>query len=268
MFNDDGASGEKSLTLECAVRTDVGLIRARNEDAAWADAGRGWLLLADGMGGYSSGDLASALAVSYAQNRLRRDAAMCDEARCSNRAGLLVAGIADANAAIRAIVAQSAGKDMMGSTFVGALLEPDEVVYAYIGDSRLYVLRAGALTRLSCDHTLVQELVDAGRLSPDAAQVHPSRGLLTRGLGIQNDVEPGTGTHALQAEDRLLLCTDGLTDMVDEDEIAVLLGAPAPVEEVAVSLIEAAKTGGGRDNITVIVAWFAAQAQDCGGGRC
>ncbi|MDR0634982.1 MAG: protein phosphatase 2C domain-containing protein [Azoarcus sp.] len=244
--------------LECAARTDIGLVRERNEDAVWVDPGRGWLLLADGMGGYRSGDLASALAVSYALNRLRRDAEKSVDGKNGDRAGLLAASIADANAAIRSAVAQSLGNDMMGSTFVGALLRPDEVVYAHVGDSRLYLLRAGALTQLSRDHTMVQEFVDAGRLSSSMAQNHPYRGLLTRGLGIEDDVEPDTGTRALEAEDRLLLCSDGLTDMVDEAEIAVLLGARAPAAEVAASLVDAARAGGGRDNISVIVAWFVA----------
>ncbi|MDR1229280.1 MAG: protein phosphatase 2C domain-containing protein [Azoarcus sp.] len=257
MPNSGKAFGERGRTLECAVRTDVGLVRERNEDTVWADAGRGWLLLADGMGGYHSGDLASALAVNHVLESLRRDAAKNEDDRCHDRAWLLAAGIVDANIAIRTIAAQSFGSDVMGATFVGALLGPDEVVYAHIGDSRLYLLRAGVLMQLSRDHTMAQEFVDAGRLSADAAQTLPWRGLLTRGLGIQDDVEPGTGVCALQADDRLLLCSDGLTDMVGEDEIAALLGAPAPAEDVAASLIDAAKAGGGRDNISVIVAWFA-----------
>ncbi|MDR2092887.1 MAG: protein phosphatase 2C domain-containing protein [Azoarcus sp.] len=260
MPNNDGASGEAGLALECAVRTDIGLVRERNEDTAWADPERGWLLLADGMGGYHSGDLASALAVNYVLDNLRLDAAKSAVDRCYDRAWLLAAGIADANTAIRTIASQSFDNEVMGATFVGALLAPNEVAYAHIGDSRLYLLRDGVLTRLSHDHTMVQEYVDAGRLSADMAQTLSWRGLLTRGLGIQDDVEPGTGTCALQPDDRLLLCSDGLTDMADEDEIAMLLGAPATAEEVAASLVEAAKAGGGRDNISVIVAWFAGRA--------
>ncbi|MDR3214357.1 MAG: protein phosphatase 2C domain-containing protein [Azoarcus sp.] len=247
----------RTPVLECAARTDVGLVRARNEDSVWVDAERGWLLLADGMGGYRSGDLASALAVSYVLSRLRLDAERREDAK-SDRTILLATSIIDANTAIRGASMQSADAEMMGATFVGALLGSDEVIYANVGDSRLYLLRAGALRQLSRDHTMVQEFVDAGQISASTAQNHPYRGLLTRGLGIGNDVEPDTGVCALQAEDRLLLCSDGLTDMVDEDEIAMLLGAPVSAEDVASSLIEAAKAGGGRDNISVIVAWFVA----------
>ncbi|MDR0700834.1 MAG: protein phosphatase 2C domain-containing protein [Azoarcus sp.] len=260
MPNNDGASRKAGLTLECAVRTDVGLVRERNEDTVWADPERGWLLLADGMGGYHSGDLASALAVNYVLNNLRLDATKSEVDRCYDRAWLLAAGIADANTAIRAIASQSFDNDIMGSTFVGALLSPDEVAYAHIGDSRLYLFRDGVLTRLSRDHTVAQEYVDAGRLPADMAQTLSWRGLLTRGLGIQDDVEPGTGACALQPDDRLLLCSDGLTDMAGEDEIATLLGAAATTEDAAAGLIEAAKAGGGRDNISVIVAWFAGRA--------
>jgi protein phosphatase len=244
--------------LECAARSDVGLVRERNEDTLWVDAEQGWLLLADGMGGHRSGDLASALAVSYVSSRLRNDARKNADERKHDRAGLLVESLLDANTAIRSAAGQDKGADVMGSTFVGALLGPQEVTYVYVGDSRLYLLRAGTLTRLSRDHTLVQEFVDAGRLPAEVAQNHPYRGLLTRGLGVHDVVEPETGICTLQAEDRLLLCSDGLTDMVDEDEIALLLGAPRTADDVAVSLIEAAKRAGGRDNISVIVAWFTA----------
>jgi protein phosphatase len=242
--------------LECAVRTDVGLVRARNEDAVWVDAGQGWLLLADGMGGHSYGDVASALAVSHMREYLQAE--VTESTLDGHRVELLARGVVSANAIIREAAAGAVGTDVMGSTFVGALLSPDEIAYAYVGDSRLYLLRDGLLRQLSRDHTMVQEFVDAGRLSAERAQSHPYRGLLTRGLGVHEEVEPGTGNCDLQPGDRLLLCSDGLTDMVHEDEITVLLGASARAEEIAGSLIEAAKCNGGRDNISVIVAWFVA----------
>jgi len=246
--------------LDCAARTDIGLVRSRNEDFLWADARHGWLLLADGMGGHSSGDLASALAVNYVLNGLLVAA---EKNGKPDYIGALVNSIVDANTVIR-----SAGKPsdsnvghLMGATFVGALLSQTEVAYAYIGDSRLYLLRDGALAQLSHDHTLVQEFVDAGQLTVDMAQNHPYRGLLTRGLGVHDGAEPDVGICALHPSDRLLLCTDGLTDMVDEHEIARLLGMPVRADEVAGNLIEAAKSAGGRDNVSVIVAWFDNQAQ-------
>jgi protein phosphatase len=248
-----GKTREGRPTLECAARTDIGLVRRRNEDSLWADASRGWLLLADGMGGHSSGDLASALAINYVLNGL-----LATERKNGkpHYAKVLADSIVDANTAIRNAGKQSDAVHSMGSTFAGALLGQGEMAYAYIGDSRLYLLRGGMLMQLSRDHTLVQEFVDAGQLTTEVAQSHPYRGLLTRGLGVQDEVEPDSGICALCSGDRLLLCTDGLTDMVDEHEIVRLLGMPVRADEVAASMIEAANSAGGRDNVSVIVAWF------------
>jgi len=245
-------------TLECAARTDIGLVRGRNEDFLWTDAGRGWLLLADGMGGHSSGDLASALAINYVLDGLLVTA---EKNGNHDFFGALANSIVDANTAMRNAGKQSDTDHMMGATFVGALLNPGEVAYAYIGDSRLYLLRDSTLVQLSRDHTVVQEFVDAGQLTVEMAQNHHYRGLLTRGLGVHDVAEPDIGICALHPGDRLLLCSDGLTDMVDEYEIARLLGMPVQTDEVAGSLIEAAKSAGGRDNISVIVAWFEDQVQ-------
>jgi len=253
---DGGKTQKEAPTLECAACTDVGLVRSRNEDSLWVDSGRGWLLLADGMGGHSSGDLASAMAVSYVLNNLLDATEKNGEEEKPAYIRVLADSVVEANAAIRSAGKQSDDVHSMGSTFVGAVLNPDEMTYVYVGDSRLYLLRDDILTQLSCDHTLVQEFVDAGHLTIEMAQNHPYRGLLTRGLGVHDEVKPDTGICALHPGDRLLLCTDGLTDMVDEHEIARLLGMPARADEVAGSLIEAANSAGGRDNVSVIVAWF------------
>ncbi len=251
---DGGKTRGRALTLECAACTDIGLVRSRNEDSLWSDAERGWLLLADGMGGHSSGDLAAALAVHYVLNNLL--VAVEKNGKKTDYSRVLAESVVEANAAIRGAGKQSDADCSMGSTFVGAVLSPGEMTYVSVGDSRLYLLRDGALTQLSRDHTLVQEFVDAGHLTTEMAQNHPYRGLLTRGLGVHDEVQPDTGICALHPGDRLLLCTDGLTDMVDEHEIARLLGMPARAIDVAGSLIEAANSAGGRDNVSVIVAWF------------
>ena len=259
---EDGRTRQRVLTLECAARTNIGLVRARNEDSLWVDAERGWLLLADGMGGHSSGDLASALAVCYVRNNLLDAAEKCGKGRKPDYAEVLVDSVVEANTVIRNAGKLSDAVQMMGSTFIGVLLSPGQISYAYIGDSRLYLLRGDTLTRLSRDHTLVQEFVDSGHLTVEMAQNHPCRGLLTRGLGVNDDEEPDTGISALHPGDRLLLCTDGLTDMVNEHEIRRLLGMPARADEIARSLIEAANSAGGHDNVSVIVAWFDEWIQD------
>ena len=247
----------KPPALMCAARSDIGLVRSRNEDSLWVDTRHGWLLLADGMGGHKSGDLASALTVSYVLDKLKNTLSLHPGKKTVSLAHFLIDGLKEANSAIRAAAAQTATDEVMGSTFVGALVEPDRIEFVYLGDSRLYLLRKGELTQLSRDHTLVQEFVDSGRLSEDMAQNHPYRGLLTRGLGVHDNIGPETGSRALRPGDRLLLCSDGLTDMVEPNQIAALMGTADSVEEVANSLIDAAKMGGGRDNISVIVAWFA-----------
>jgi protein phosphatase len=250
---DNGKAAEGTPTLKCAAHTDIGLVRSRNEDSFWIDAGHGWLLLADGMGGHSSGDLASALAINYVLNRLL---AATEKNGSPDYIRVLTDSVADANTAIRGAGKQSAAVHSMGATFVGAVLSPGGMTYVHVGDSRLYLLRDGVLIQLSRDHTLVQEFVDAGHLTIETAQSHPYRGLLTRGLGVHDEVEPDTGICTLHPGDRLLLCTDGLTDMVDEHEIARLLGMPVRVDEMAKSLIDAANSAGGHDNVSVIVAWF------------
>jgi protein phosphatase len=255
MPNDERAL--MNAALECAAHTHVGRVRNRNEDALWIDRERGWLLLADGMGGHSAGDVASTLAISHALDNLRK-ASPTECASVEERTKLLVKSIDDANTAIRQTATMAASGDIMGTTFVGALLASGEMAYAHVGDSRLYLLRAGVLTQLTQDHTLVQEYVSSGQITPEMAQNHPYRGLLTRGLGIEESVEAELGTCVLSPGDRVLLCSDGLTDMVDEGEIAALLGASLTATEIARSLVDAANAHGGRDNISVIVAWFSA----------
>jgi protein phosphatase len=249
----DGKTRGRVPTLECAAYSDIGLVRNRNEDSLWVDAERGWLLLADGMGGHSSGDLAAALAIHYVLDRLLT---MAEKNGNPDYIKVLTDSVVDANTAIRNAGKQSAAAHSMGATFTGALLSPGWMAHVHVGDSRLYLLRNGALAQLSRDHTLVQEFVEAGYLTIEAAQNHPYRGLLTRGLGVHDEVEPDSGICALHPGDRLLLCTDGLTDMVDEREIAGLLGMPARADEAATGLVEAANSAGGRDNVSVIVAWF------------
>jgi protein phosphatase len=250
---DDGKAQEEVPALECAAYTDIGLVRGRNEDSLWTDVKRGWLLLADGMGGHNSGDLASALAINYVQHRLLAAAKTNGN---PDYIKVLAKSVTDANTLIRSAGKQSAVVHSMGATFVGAVLCPNGIVYVHVGDSRLYLLRNSTLLQLSHDHTLVQEFIDGGYLTAEAAKNHPYRGLLTRGLGVHDDLEPDTGICTLRPGDRLLLCTDGLTDMVGEHEIARLLGMPLRSDEVAKSLVEAANSAGGCDNVSVIVAWF------------
>lgn len=242
-------------TLRCIGMSHVGLVRSRNEDALWVDAERGWLLLADGMGGYRGGDVAAALAVSHVLNRLQQVDGGGDP---EVDAEALREGIGEANTAIRCVAAAHAELAGMGTTVVAVLLNSQRVIHAHVGDSRLYRFRHGSLEQLTSDHTVLQEQIDNGMMDPEVGRRLPYRGLLTRGLGVAAEVSPDLGVHEVEVGDRFLLCSDGLTDMLADPEIAALLGDGGEPGDVARSLIDAANDHGGRDNVSVIVAWFAA----------
>lgn len=244
---------EPALILQCAGSSDVGLLRSRNEDALWIDTARGYLLLADGMGGYRGGDVAAALAVSHVLNRLQRVDEAGDVADCVDA---LSEGIDEANTAIRSVAAANEELWGMGATVVAAIVNAQRIVHAHVGDSRLYRLRDACLEQLTHDHTLLQEQIAAGLVDAKVARMLPYRGLLTRGLGVTDEVRPDIGIHELKDGDRFLLCSDGLTDMLDDIQIAAVLGGDGGPADVAQRLIDMANDCGGRDNVSVIVAWF------------
>ncbi|MCK9259709.1 MAG: protein phosphatase 2C domain-containing protein [Azoarcus sp.] len=242
--------------FEYAGLSHVGRVRSRNEDSICIDADNGWLVLADGMGGYQGGDVASALSVRAVLDRLQR----CPDAAGHGVAAMesaLCEGLNDANEAILQAGAANAGLSGMGATMVAAWVTGKYLVHAHVGDSRLYRLRPGRLEQLTCDHTVLQAQVDAGLIDPVEAAQMPVRGLLTRGLGVAPTVAVDVGAHELVDQDRFMLCSDGLTDMIDAREIARLLGASGPVSELAQGLVDAALARGGRDNVSVIIARFA-----------
>lgn len=242
--------------FEYAGLSHVGHVRCRNEDSICIDADNGWLLLADGMGGYQGGDVASALSIRTVLEYLQRSA---DGAHLEANAlaDVLCEGLNAANEAIRQAGAANADLSGMGATMVAACVAGEALVCAHVGDSRLYRLRHGELEQLTSDHTVLQAQVDAGLIAPREAMQMPNRGLLTRGLGVAPTVVVDVGMHALADKDRILLCSDGLTDMLDAREIARLLGATGSVDEVAQGLVDAALAHGGRDNVSVIIARFA-----------
>lgn len=251
----DGVTGGSGERLRCASLSHVGCVRARNEDAVWVDEAHGWLLLADGMGGYRGGDVAAALTISQMlhclQDRLSQDPPS------EVRAEALLQGVVAANSAIRCTAMGMPELAGMGATLVAAVLDRRHLVHVHVGDSRLYRLRRGVLTCLTRDHTVLQEQIDAGMIDASEAGTLSYRGLLTRGVGVAEEVVPDIGVHPLQAGDRFLLCSDGLTDMLVEAEIAGLLSGALEPEEAAQALVEAAIAHGGRDNVSVIIAWFA-----------
>ncbi len=231
-----------SLTLRFAARTDTGLRRTSNQDSGYASARL--IAIADGMGGAAAGDLASATTMNIVRT-LDRD--NTDDPRSA-----LLQAVRDANRRLGDISSADPSVDGMGTTLEAMLWDGERFVTAHIGDSRSYRLRDGELSQLSRDHTFVQSLVDEGKITAAEARVHPHRSLLLRVLLGRADNEPDIGELDGRAGDRYLLCSDGLTDMVDDAAIAEALAVDS-LEQAADRLVELALAGGGLDNVTVVI---------------
>lgn len=238
--------------LRCASRSHVGRVRLRNEDAIRVDVDRGWLILADGMGGYQGGDVAANLAVEAVLHCLQTDTPLLRDADAAARVARRAAE--DANAEIRRVGMLRPELASMGATLVVAIFLPGRLVCAHVGDSRLYRYAAGRLELLTRDHTLLQEQIDAGVMQPDDARRSRYRGMLTRGLGVAPLLDTDIAIHPVREADIFLLCSDGLTDMLDDGEIAAVLGGGGALDEIADRLVDAANDKGGRDNVSVILA--------------
>jgi serine/threonine protein phosphatase PrpC len=235
------------MRLVFAAATDVGRMRKNNEDSYLIS--QPVAAVADGMGGHSAGEVASAIAIEEL-------ATLGDRGPWENETAAtddLKQAILRANRRIREMAASDHKLNGMGTTLVALLEDGDMVHVANVGDSRGYLLRQGELSQVTVDHSLVQELVDDGRLSPEDAERHPQRSVITRALGIEPEVEFDQFTYKLQVGDRLLLCSDGLSDVVGTTQIRnVLLRVRSP-QKAARQLVTVANEQGGPDNITVIV---------------
>lgn len=239
------------IAWQSAADSDVGRVRAQNEDAYSADQERGLFVVADGMGGHAAGEVASRLAVRAATEGL---ATLAADASLEEALDRVQAAIADANRAI--LIEGRAHPDQagMGTTATVLLVSPRGwYVVGHVGDSRAYLVRDGEARRLTEDHTYVQELVDEGRLTEEQARLHPRSSLLTRALGTTADVDVDTPHGRLTPGDRFLLASDGLTTMLPESRIVDLLGEPLGPDELVASLIREANEAGGADNTTAIV---------------
>lgn len=234
------------MKLCAAARSDVGRHRSVNEDAYALAPHLGLFLVADGMGGHAAGQLASRLAargVVEALERLRPQALQPGEA--------LRRSVALANRQIFDTAGSKPELQGMGTTLVALLARGGRIAVAHVGDSRAYLVRAGAARQLTRDHTLVAELVRRCELSPGAAFAHPHRHVLTRALGVRGRVDVDTAELSPQPGDVLVLCSDGLTQHVPPAEIAALAGAGGPLPDACQRLVELANGRGGEDNITV-----------------
>ena len=243
---------DRRSTLEMVALTDVGRVRPRNEDSVMVLPGDGWAFLSDGMGGYRGGDVASALAVRVLGEQLQGSAAL--ELDVWQRVDILRAAVEAANAEIFHAASSRPSLTGMGATVVAACFLHGRLIAAHVGDSRLYRYRGGFLMQLTKDHSLFQEQIDRGVPSGEAAGASVPRGLITRALGVDPLVEPDLASLPTQPGDVYLLCSDGLTDMLSDMEIADALSAlDGSLGETGRLMIELANERGGRDNISVIL---------------
>ena len=229
----------KSLLV--GSRTDVGCIRDHNEDSLLVKDPL--YVIADGMGGHAAGEIASEIAVQT----LGKAQITKPDSNALRRA------VAEANSLIIKGAQQGLGRQGMGTTLTAVVLSGDELLVAQIGDSRAYLLQNGSLRQITRDHSLVGELVAAGKITEEEARFHPNRSVITRALGSEPHVQPDLYEMRVHEGERLLLCSDGLNSMLDNDSIAqILMSYPDP-QDTADALVKAANEAGGYDNTTVIV---------------
>src|SRR5216110_93314 len=234
-----------------AARTDVGMIRSGNEDnfSVKARGSRGLFIVADGMGGHAAGEVASEMAVQIVQRELKEITDLAD----GSVRKMLGDALRLANRAIHDRTITEVDKQGMGTTASVLLLADSRYLIGQVGDSRVYLLRDGALKQLTKDHSYVQEQVDLGNLTPEQARYHPYSNVITRCVGASPDVEPDLYAGEARTGDIFLVASDGLTGMVDDRRLAQLLMSRAEPERKVQALISEANGRGGLYNITAIV---------------
>jgi len=243
------------MNYQFQALTHPGRLRHNNEDAAAFDPACGCSVLADGMGGYNAGEVASSMAVNVILAELAAwfsaagaGASVREIRKAMERC------VEHANQAILSTARADPDCAGMGTTLVVATFHEQRLVLGHIGDSRAYRLRAGQLQQITRDHSLLQEQLDAGLITPAQAAVSSQRNLVTRALGIESGVELDLNEFSVEAGDLYLLCSDGLSDMANDGEIGDILCAAGSLEHKARRLIDRANANGGRDNITVLLA--------------
>jgi protein phosphatase len=245
-----------AAVLEVASVTHPGRVRSHNEDSIAADAEMGLAVLADGMGGYNAGEVASGIAVAMIAAEMKK--ALTDiKAGALDGSGaekLLSAHAEKANAAIYQAAQAQEQYSGMGTTLVAALWYDNRMAVGHIGDSRLYRLRGDVLEQITRDHSLLQEQIDSGMITKEQARYSQNKNLVTRAVGIDPDVDTEVHTYPVQVGDIYLLCSDGLSDMVtDEDIQNTLSSLQANLPMATEQLVQQANDNGGRDNVSVIL---------------
>ncbi len=252
-------TGPAALRYEFCAVTDRGQVRANNEDSVAFHVPARLALLADGMGGYNAGEVAAAMATSLVGDELALWLAQWgQDAALSGVRRALAACIDSANRAILDASLSNPAYAGMGTTLVVGAFHDTHLTLAHIGDSRCYRLRGGVLQQITKDHSWLQEQIDAGVMTPQQAAVSGCRNLVTRALGVDLIAEPDINEFAVRPGDLFILCSDGLTDMVDDEDLASLARMPIALEDKAQQMVSLANALGGRDNVSVVLVQSAA----------
>jgi protein phosphatase len=255
---------------EMAQHSDSGLIRDHNEDVAVIEPAAGLVILADGMGGYNAGEVASDLAVSEIRTMALRYLDIHGADDTEDLDDMLREAVLRAHRTILDTAAQRPECAGMGTTLVMGVFAGGTATIAHVGDSRAYLWCEGKLRQLSRDHSLLQEQIEAGIVTPEEARVSQSKNLVTRALGVEQvSVEPEIRRFEIRPGDCFMFCSDGLSDMVPDDEIATVFAAagnePGALARLAEALVESANDHGGRDNVTVALVRPRAKRAAAGG---
>jgi protein phosphatase len=249
-----------SNALEVASCSNAGMVRSHNEDAIFVDAQNGLAILADGMGGYNAGEVASGMAVMVLSNGISQGMTNVKSKEKNQETGLtqttllIKDQIAVANSTIFEAARSQPQCAGMGTTLVVTQFYDNQITVAHIGDSRLYRLRGEVFEQLTKDHSLLQEQIDSGLITPEQARYSHNKNLVTRALGIDPKVEPEIHDYEVEPGDLFLLCSDGLNDMIPDEDIGLTLQAlQTNLPLAAEQLVQMANDNGGRDNVSVVL---------------
>jgi protein phosphatase len=249
------------LSYQFCAQTDQGRVRGNNEDAYVFDDLTGLAVLADGMGGYNAGEVASQMACAGIRREMLHwfhSDGSGEEITPDDIAKALARSVAQANADVLKAARGNSAYTGMGTTLVAGVFHGQELVLGHVGDSRCYRLRGDEFTQITKDHSLLQEQIDAGLVTPEQAATATYRNLVTRAVGVDAAVMLEVHEHLVEPNDLYLICSDGLSDMVSDAEMAKILQSPSSqsggLEQRAKALIDKANERGGRDNITVVLA--------------
>jgi len=247
--------------VSTALLTDMGRVRTNNEDAVGEDPDIGLLILADGMGGYNAGEIASGIAIATVLDVVRREwkelrrGEVDADSGYSMEALMLKRAVENAHTTIFQVSQSQPQCAGMGTTIVTCVLHDDRVSIAYVGDSRLYRFREGQLEQITRDHSLIEDLVARGHYSREDAAKLVRKNIVTRALGVETEVAVDLIEDTVEVGDLLLVCSDGLTDMVSDEKISLTLGRLADnLDSAAEELVRLTNEAGGKDNVSVVLA--------------